>query len=110
MRKSYKKLQDQRNALDVIQRNIRRWLAVKNWQWMKLYYRVKPLLSAARQEDEMAQKAKEFEEMKENFDKTEKLKKELEEQNVTLLQAKNDLFIQLQAEQVNINNFAVNSI
>merc|ERR1712012_306356 len=99
MRKSYKKLQDQRNALDVIQRNIRRWLAVKNWQWMKLYYRVKPLLSAARQEDEMAQKAKEFEEMKENFEKTEKLKKELEEQNVTLLQAKNDLFIQLQAEQ-----------
>lgn len=32
----------------------------------------------------------------------EKVKKELEEQNVVLLQAKNDLFLQLQAEQDNL--------
>jgi len=99
MRKSYKKLQDQRKALDTIQRNIRSWLAVKNWQWMKLYYHVKPLLSQAAAEDEMKQKEAEFAELKENFEKTEKLRKELEEQNVTLAQAKNDLVIQLQTEQ-----------
>ena len=31
-----------------------------------------------------------------------KIKKELEEQNVTLLQTKSDLFLQLQAEQTNV--------
>merc|ERR1719228_1471960 len=99
MRKSYKKLQEQRTALSVIQRNIRRWLTLRNWQWWKLYTRVKPLLSIARQEDEMKAKEKELEELKETFAKMEKVKTELEEQNVMLLQAKNDLFLQLQAEQ-----------
>merc|ERR1712168_426511 len=98
MRKSYKKLQEQRTALSVIQRNIRRWLTLRNWQWWKLYTRVKPLLSIARQEDEMKAKEKELEELKETFAKMEKVKTELEEQNVMLLQAKNDLFLQLQAE------------
>ena len=100
MRKSYKKLQDQRDALAIIQRNIRTWMEVKNWQWMKLYYHVKPLLSMAAAEDEMKQKEKEFDELKENFEKTEKMKKALEEQNFDLAKAKDALTIQLQAEQV----------
>ena len=41
-------------------------------------------------------------EAKENAEKTEKMRKELEEQNVTLLQQKNDLYLQLQAEQDNL--------
>jgi len=79
-------------------------MAMRNWQWWKLYTRVKPLLSVARQEDEMKKMAEEFEKTKEELAKTQKLKKELEEQNVTLLQAKNDLFLQLQAEQDNISD------
>jgi len=87
-------------GLTVIQRNIRKWLTLRNWQWWKLYTRVKPLLSIARQEDEMKKMEEEFEKTKEELARIEKLAKELEEQNVTLLQAKNDLFLQLQAEQV----------
>ncbi|XP_076442426.1 myosin heavy chain, striated muscle-like isoform X8 [Babylonia areolata] len=102
MRKAYKKLQDQRVGLSVIQRNIRKWLALRNWMWWKLYCKVKPLLNIARAEDDMKKKEEELEKTKQELEKTEKMRKELEEQNVTLLQAKNDLYLQLQAEQDNL--------
>ena len=75
---------------------------MRNWQWWKLYTRVKPLLSIARQEDDMKKKEEELEKTKEELAKVTKIKKELEEQNVGLLQAKSDLFLQLQAEQDNV--------
>ncbi|XP_076459070.1 myosin heavy chain, striated muscle-like isoform X2 [Babylonia areolata] len=102
MRKAYKKLQDQRVGLSVIQRNIRKWLALRNWLWWKMYCKVKPLLNIARAEDDMKKKEEELEKTKVELEKTEKMRKELEEQNVTLLQAKNDLYLQLQAEQDNL--------
>ncbi|XP_041362744.1 myosin heavy chain, striated muscle-like isoform X1 [Gigantopelta aegis] len=104
MRKAYKKLCDQRVGLCVIQRNIRKWLGLRNWLWWKLYIKVKPLLNVARAEDEMKVKEEELAKTKEELLKTEQRRKELEEQNVTLLQQKNDLFLQLQAEQDNIGD------
>jgi len=86
-----------RVALSVIQRNIRRWMAMRNWQWWKLYTRVKPLLTQARAEDEMKKMAEEYETTKKELEKMAAKMKELEEQNVTLLQQKNDMFAQLQA-------------
>jgi len=93
-----------RVALSVIQRNIRRWLAMRNWQWWKLYTRVKPLLTQAKAEDEMRKMAEDYETTKKELEKMTKLKKELEEQNVTLLQQKNDMFMQMQAEQDTISD------
>ena len=58
-----------RMALSVIQRNIRMWISVKNWQWWKLYTRVKPLLSIAKQEDEFKKQQQEFEKTKEELNK-----------------------------------------
>ena len=89
-----------RMALTVIQRNIRKWLQLRGWQWFKLYARVKPLLSQARADDEMKKMEDDFVKCKEDLERTEGLRKELEEQNVTLLQAKNDLFLELQSQQV----------
>ncbi|XP_045214008.1 myosin heavy chain, striated muscle-like [Mercenaria mercenaria] len=99
MRKQYKRLQDQRTGLSRIQRNIRKWMVLRNWQWWKLYTKVKPLLSAARAEDEMRQMEEEFKKCKEELAKIEKIKKELEEQNVDLRRQKDDMYFQLQAEQ-----------
>ncbi|XP_046351162.1 myosin heavy chain, striated muscle-like isoform X8 [Haliotis rufescens] len=99
MRKAYKKLQDQRIGLSVIQRNIRKWLSMRNWLWWKLYTKVKPLLNIARAEDDMKKKEEELEKTKEELSRVSQRGKELEEQNVTLLQQKNDLFLQLQTEQ-----------
>ena len=70
----------------MIQRNIRKWLGLKNWLWWRLYVKVKPLLNIARAEDEMKVKEEELAKTKAELEKTEKLRKELEEQNVGLLQ------------------------
>ncbi|XP_061197039.1 myosin heavy chain, striated muscle-like isoform X3 [Saccostrea echinata] len=99
VRKQYKKLQDQRVGLSIIQRNIRKWLMLRNWQWWRLYCKVKPLLNIARAEEEMKKKLEEMEKMKEELEKVNRIKKELEEQNVTLLEQKNDIYLQLQTEQ-----------
>jgi len=72
-------------------------MQMKNWQWWKLYTRVKPLLTQARAEDEMKQMQENYEANKLELEKTQKRLKEIEEQNVTLLQQKNDMFAEMQA-------------
>src|SRR5699024_9868585 len=42
-----------RDSLLVIQWNIRAFMGVKNWPWMKLYFKIKPLLKSAETEKEM---------------------------------------------------------
>uniref|UniRef100_A0A2K6V733 Myosin heavy chain 16 n=1 Tax=Saimiri boliviensis boliviensis TaxID=39432 RepID=A0A2K6V733_SAIBB len=102
MRVEFKKMLERRIGLKVIQRNVRKFLQLRFWGWWKLYNKVKPLLNVARQEEEM--KAKE-EELRSAMAKTQELinkVKELEEKMATLSQEKNDLTIQLQAEQENL--------
>uniref|UniRef100_A0A803SKP6 Myosin heavy chain 16 n=1 Tax=Anolis carolinensis TaxID=28377 RepID=A0A803SKP6_ANOCA len=104
MRIEYKKMLDRKLGLMLIQRNVRKFLSMRFWGWWKLYNKVKPLLNVARQEDEM--KAKE-EELRNAMSKTQELVdrlKELEEKMATLSQEKNDLTIQLQAEQENLSD------
>lgn len=86
-----------RDALLVIQWNIRAFNAVKNWSWMKLFFKIKPLLKSAQTEKEMANMKEEFLRLKEALEKSEAKRKELEEKQVTLVQEKNDLGLQLQA-------------
>uniref|UniRef100_A0A8C3YJ31 Myosin heavy chain 16 n=1 Tax=Catagonus wagneri TaxID=51154 RepID=A0A8C3YJ31_9CETA len=102
MRAEFKKMLERRIGLKVIQRNTRKFLQLRFWGWWKLYNKVKPLLNVARQEEEM--KAKE-EELRNAMSKTQELLgkvKELEEKTATLSQEKNDLTIQLRAEQENL--------
>ncbi|XP_058892813.2 myosin-16 [Kogia breviceps] len=102
MRVEFKKMLERRIGLKVIQRNTRKFLELRFWGWWKLYNKVKPLLNVARQEEEM--KAKE-EELRNAMAKTQELLskiKDLEEKTAMLSQEKNDLSIQLQAEQENL--------
>ena len=92
MRKDYKKMLDQRLALSVLQRNCRKYLSLRNWPWWKLYTKVKPLLSVARQEEEMKKLEDEYKALKEAFEKEEKLRKETEESNAKLIKGKNIFF------------------
>uniref|UniRef100_A0AAR2LA58 Myosin-7 n=1 Tax=Pygocentrus nattereri TaxID=42514 RepID=A0AAR2LA58_PYGNA len=98
----YQKMVERRDALLVIQWNVRAFMAVKNWPWMKLFFKIKPLLRSAEAEKEMANMKEEFLKLKEAFAKSEARKKELEEKMVSLLQEKNDLQLQVQAEQDNL--------
>ena len=99
VKKNFKRLQDQRVALLVIQRNLRKFLTLRNWLWWKLYSKVKPLLNVARVEDELKALEDKLKKEHEAFEKEEKLRKELETQNVKLLKEKNDLFLQLESER-----------
>uniref|UniRef100_A0A3Q3JS57 Myosin motor domain-containing protein n=1 Tax=Monopterus albus TaxID=43700 RepID=A0A3Q3JS57_MONAL len=98
----FQKIVERRDALLVIQWNIRAFMGVKNWPWMKMYFKIKPLLKSAETEKEMANMKEEFAKLKEAYEKSEARKKELEEKMVTLLQEKNDLQLQVQAEQDNL--------
>ena len=41
-------------ALQVVQRNLRKYLQNKNWAWFRLWQKVKPLLNVVRVEDVIA--------------------------------------------------------
>lgn len=75
---------------------------VKHWPWMKLYFKIKPLLKSAETEKEMANMKEEFEKTKENLAKAEAKRKELEEKMVALMQEKNDLQLQVQSVSLRV--------
>ncbi|KAJ8679906.1 hypothetical protein QAD02_015693 [Eretmocerus hayati] len=98
-RKDFKALQEQRLALQVVQRNLRRYLKLRTWPWWKLWQKVRPLLNATRIEDEliaMEEKARKFEEA---FYREEKMRMELEELNSKLLAEKTELLKGLDSEK-----------
>ncbi|XP_037642802.1 myosin-7-like [Sebastes umbrosus] len=100
----FQKIVERRDSLLVIQWNIRAFMVVKNWPWMKMYFKIKPLLRSAESEKEMANMKEEFAKLKEAYAKSEARKKELEEKMVSLLQEKNDLQLQVQSEQDNLGD------
>lgn len=81
----------------MIQWNVRAFMSVKNWPWMKMYFKIKPLLKSAESEKEMATMKEEFIKLKDAYAKSESRRKELEEKTVTILQEKNDLQLHIQA-------------
>uniref|UniRef100_A0A672ZJ00 Myosin-7B n=1 Tax=Sphaeramia orbicularis TaxID=375764 RepID=A0A672ZJ00_9TELE len=102
MRLELLKMMERREALMIIQWNIRAFNAVKHWPWMKLFFKIKPLLKSAATEKELASLKEELAKLKEALEKSELKRKELEERQVSLIQEKNDLSLQLQAEQDNL--------
>uniref|UniRef100_A0A8C8T531 Myosin, heavy polypeptide 1, skeletal muscle, adult n=1 Tax=Peromyscus maniculatus bairdii TaxID=230844 RepID=A0A8C8T531_PERMB len=97
-RVEYQKMVERRESIFCIQYNVRAFMNVKHWPWMKLYFKIKPLLKSAETEKEMANMKEEFEKAKENLAKAEAKRKELEEKMVALMQEKNDLQLQVQSE------------
>ncbi|KAM9410917.1 myosin heavy chain, fast skeletal muscle-like [Salvelinus alpinus] len=104
MRKEFKKMMERRESIFIVQYNIRSFMNVKHWPWMKLYFKIKPLLKSAETEKEMASMKEEFAKCKENLAKAEAKKKELEEKMVSLLQENNDLQLQVASESENLSD------
>jgi len=98
MRIEYKRMNDRRVGLAVIQRNVRKFLMLRNWTWWKLYIKVQPMLSVARAEDEMQEKEEELKKAMENAEANEAKRKELEEQLTEAMTEKDRLFSELQTE------------
>merc|ERR1719457_84242 len=102
MRIEFKKMVARNLAAKCIQRNIRKFVQFRDWYWWKLYTRVKPLLNTVKAEDELKAKDAQILEVAEKFAKEEKLRKDYETKCVSLLSEKNNLSIQLQADQENL--------
>ncbi|XP_041073151.1 myosin-2-like [Carcharodon carcharias] len=98
MRVEFQRMMQRRESIFSIQYNIRSFMNVKHWSWMKLFFKIKPLLRSAQAEKDMQNMKEEFGKLKEAYAKSEARKKELEENMVSLLQEKNDLQMQVQAE------------
>uniref|UniRef100_A0A670JR23 Myosin heavy chain 4 n=1 Tax=Podarcis muralis TaxID=64176 RepID=A0A670JR23_PODMU len=97
-RVEFQKMMERRESIFTIQYNVRSFMNVKTWSWMKLYFKIKPLLKSAESEKEMANMKEEFEKTKESLAKADAKVKELEEKMVSLMQEKNDLQLQVQSE------------
>ncbi|XP_014298358.1 myosin heavy chain, muscle isoform X6 [Microplitis demolitor] len=109
-RKDFKKLQEQRLALQVVQRNLRRYLKLRTWPWWKLWQKIKPLLNATRIEDELAELQERARVAQENFEREEKMRKELEVLNSKLLSEKTDLLRQLDGEKGSLTEYQERAI
>ncbi|XP_075995947.1 myosin-7-like [Genypterus blacodes] len=102
MRMQRQRMMLERDAVMVIQFNLRAFFSVRTWPWMMLFYKLRPLLRSAQVEKELAALKEKFNKLKEAFDRSEMKRREAEEGQVVLVQEKNDLALQLQAEQDNL--------
>ncbi|KAM9843903.1 uncharacterized protein ACBR49_013021 [Aulostomus maculatus] len=97
-RKAFSKRQQQLSAMKVIQRNCACYLKLKNWQWWRLFTKVKPLLQVTRQEEEMGQKEEELKAAREVAAKTEAELKDITQKHAHLMEERAQLESRLQAE------------
>ncbi|XP_072239595.1 myosin-9a isoform X2 [Leuresthes tenuis] len=97
-RKAFAKRQQQLTAMKVIQRNCAAYLKLRNWQWWRLFTKVKPLLQVTRQEEEMLAKEDELVKVKERQQQAEEQLQEYEAKQQQLCAEKLALQEQLQAE------------
>uniref|UniRef100_A0A8C8J0B5 Myosin motor domain-containing protein n=1 Tax=Oncorhynchus tshawytscha TaxID=74940 RepID=A0A8C8J0B5_ONCTS len=104
MRKEFVKMMERREAVFTIKYNIRSFMNVKHWPWMKVYYKIKPLLKSAETEKELANMKEDIEKCKIALTKAEARKTELEEKMVTVLQERNDLTLQVASESENLTD------
>ncbi|XP_041916471.1 myosin heavy chain, fast skeletal muscle-like [Alosa sapidissima] len=104
MRREFSKMMERRESVYTIQYNIRSFMNVKHWPWMKVYYKIKPLLKSAETEKELADMKENFGKLKEQCAKATARKKELEEKMVALVQERNDLAMQVSSGNEGLND------
>eukprot|EP00093_Oithona_nana_P005102 05102.XXX_237266_281506_1 [CDS] Oithona nana genome sequencing. len=97
-RRNYVKRTQQLNAIRILQRNCAAYLKLRNWQWWRLYTKVKPLLQVTKNDEKVMQKETELKEVKEKLEEHEKVVGDLDRQYQQALEEKNILAEQLQAE------------
>nr|XP_018902236.1 PREDICTED: centrosomal protein of 290 kDa isoform X3 [Bemisia tabaci] len=70
-RKKLAKLKVEDLAVRCIQRNVRKFMSVRDWAWWRLLVRVTPLLNVHRTEEELKSKTEELESLRAKLDKLE---------------------------------------
>ena len=104
-RKTFVKLQEQRIALCIVQRNLRKYLKLRTWPWYRMWQRVKPLLNVTRVEDEIAALEEKADKAEKALAVEEKLRKEMEAKNASLMEEKNNLLATLENTKGSVSDF-----
>merc|ERR1711874_350770 len=97
-RRNYHKRVQQLNAIRILQRNCAAYLKLRNWQWWRLYTKVKPLLQVTKNDEKVVEKENELKEGKDKLVKHERAVEEFRVQYDQAVEEKNILAEQLQAE------------
>uniref|UniRef100_A0A671NXC0 Myosin-10-like n=1 Tax=Sinocyclocheilus anshuiensis TaxID=1608454 RepID=A0A671NXC0_9TELE len=97
-RRAFHKKQQQLSALRVMQRNCAAYLKLRNWQWWRLFTKVKPLLQVTRQDEEIQAREAQIQKAKDKLSKLEHDFSELDKKKQQLMEEKSVLTDQLQAE------------
>ncbi|XP_046352831.1 myosin heavy chain, non-muscle-like isoform X4 [Haliotis rufescens] len=97
-RRNHMRRLQQINAIRVIQRNCAAYLKLRNWQWWRLFTKVKPLLQVTGQEEKQKVVEEELKKVKDSFDKQKQDYDEVERRYAQIIEEKNILAEQLEAE------------
>ncbi|XP_011503112.1 PREDICTED: myosin heavy chain, non-muscle isoform X2 [Ceratosolen solmsi marchali] len=97
-RRNYQKRLQQLNAIRIIQRNCAAYLKLRNWQWWRLYTKVKPLLEVTKQEEKLTQKEDELKQVRDKLEMQLHSAQEYERKYQQAIEEKTMLAEQLQAE------------
>lgn len=97
-RKMYQKRMQQFNAIRVIQRNGLSYLKLRNWQWWRLFTKVKPVLPVTNHEQTIRLKEDELRGVKEQLQRFETDSKDYEKRYQQITEERAVLSEQLQAE------------
>ncbi|KAG7095147.1 hypothetical protein E1B28_005926 [Marasmius oreades] len=98
-RRQIKKILNRAIAIRTIQRNARVYGSLRDWPWWQLYTKVRPLLAATRNDDELRRKEAELALHKERAERDRHEKEHLEKMKMSLEAEKRKVEDQLEAER-----------
>jgi len=104
-RKEYGRLQEQRVSLVVVQRNVRKYVALSNWSWFVFWQKVKPLINQPRIEDEINKLKDRASKAVEDYDNEVAAQKDLEDANFNLAEELNTLKVSLESTMGSVAKF-----
>merc|ERR1711962_1029854 len=87
-----------RDSIEMIQSNLRAFVFLKDWEWMKIMFKIKPLISQAEEGKKLQELEKNYKECKETLEKETKRKAELETAAVAMEQEKNELAAKMEKQ------------
>jgi len=106
-RNLYRKLTQQTTAAKILQRNLRAYLDLKSWMWLKAFIKVRPLLKRRNLEDELSEKEKAVKELSDKIKAEHDARKSAESQLETLKRDFENIRSQLEAEKEALDDLAL---
>merc|ERR1711981_101225 len=104
-RKRYQFKYDQRDLMNVIQRNYRKYMMLRDWGWYILVSKTWAMIGMRDVEGELGALEEECNKVYGGYDEQVKTKERLLEENVLIKEEKKALSAQLQSEQGNIGEY-----